>query len=65
MSSPLKPVSFVVLDDTDLALTYSSSNWTMYTDDGMNAMGDWGPPYQETLHRISGDGSVSFSFTGA
>jgi urocanate hydratase len=65
MSPSLKATSSVVVDDNDPALMYSPSNWTSYTDDGMNEVGDWGPPYQQTLHGISGDGSVSFSFNGA
>ncbi|PPQ75095.1 hypothetical protein CVT26_011907 [Gymnopilus dilepis] len=53
---------WVLVDDTDSGIQYSGS-W--FQDQGsQNGLGNFGPPYQGTLHGINGDGSFSYQFQG-
>lgn len=53
---------FVIVDDSDAAIKYDGS-WfeSRGTQDNV---GNFGPPFQSTLHGISSNGSLSFSFSG-
>ena len=52
----------VVLDDSDQRIKYSG-NW--FTKEGSPSSSAWtGPVFQNTLHGVIGDGSMSFLFNG-
>jgi hypothetical protein len=55
---------WVVVDDTDPSIVYSGP-WFLDSSGSQDNVGNFGPPYLETLHGTSADGSVSFEFNGA
>ncbi|KAF9049430.1 hypothetical protein BDP27DRAFT_1434124 [Rhodocollybia butyracea] len=58
-----------VVDDTDSRLSYSGSDWSFNNstdrEDGIDAMSMNGPAFNSTLHRMTGNGSISFQFNGS
>lgn len=59
----MAPDRWVVLNDDNPAITYMGS-WFQDTGSKDN-VGNFGPPYQHTLHGTSIAGSVLFEFNGA
>lgn len=53
---------FVVVDDVDTSIQYTGP-W--YLDQGsQDAVGNFGPPYQSTLHGVNANASLAFAFNG-
>jgi hypothetical protein len=58
-------VRTVVVDDTDLAISYGSEGWFV-ADPSVLTKGNWGPIYNGTSHATaSANSTLSFPFTGA
>jgi hypothetical protein len=58
-------VRTVVVDDTDLAISYGSEGWFV-ADPSVLTKGNWGPIYNDTSHATaSANSTLSFPFTGA
>jgi len=52
----------VMVDDTDLGIQYMGS-WFQANGQNDN-IGNFGPPFQGTLHGVNEDASLSYTFTG-
>ena len=52
----------VVVDDTDSGIQYIGS-WFQANDQNYN-IGNFGQPFQGTLHGVNEDASLSYTFTG-
>ncbi|KAF5345412.1 hypothetical protein D9756_010996 [Leucocoprinus leucothites] len=59
----MAPDRWVVIDDTDPDLDYNGT-WFPATTGRQDNVGNFGPPYLDTLRGITTDGSVSFQFNG-
>ncbi|KAF5344753.1 hypothetical protein D9756_011073 [Leucocoprinus leucothites] len=59
----MAPDRWVVIDDADPGLDYSGT-WFSDTTGSQDNVGNFGPPYLDTLHGIRADGSVSLQFNG-
>ncbi|KAF9561097.1 hypothetical protein CPC08DRAFT_664780 [Agrocybe pediades] len=53
----------VVVDDDDPGIVYVGP-WFLDATGSQNAVGNFGPPYHETLHGTNSSASLSYSFTG-
>lgn len=60
--SSQQPERYIILDDEDPSITYSGPGW--FQDEGQDNVGVLGPPYLNTLHGTSEDGSLSLQFNG-
>ncbi|KAF9018115.1 hypothetical protein BDP27DRAFT_1378475 [Rhodocollybia butyracea] len=65
-----------VVDDTDTRLSYTGSDWSFVANTGVvndttdneadiDAMSTTGPAFNSTLHRMTGNGTISFQFNGS
>lgn len=54
-------VRWVAVDDNDGAINYSNG-WTQQNGASWNNQGNFGQPFMNTLHAVTG-GSASFSYT--
>jgi hypothetical protein len=52
----------VVVDDTDSSIRYAGS-WFQANGQNDN-LGNFGPPFQRTLHGVNQNASLSYAFTG-
>ena len=63
MSSPTdSPTRHIVLDDTDPSIEYIGSGWMVTTGYAEQDFGNFGPVYNNTLHRVSHTPGASFQF---
>ncbi|KAH6879660.1 hypothetical protein BKA70DRAFT_1033626, partial [Coprinopsis sp. MPI-PUGE-AT-0042] len=55
---------WIVLDDTDSSITYSSAGW-FTTNEAKENFGNFGPTYLSTLHGTNSSAEISFTFNGS
>ena len=56
------PSRHVVLDDTDPSIVFGGTGWIVSTGDDTLRFGNFGPVYNNTLHRVSNTPGASFQF---
>ena len=56
------PSRHVVLDDTDPSIVFGGIGWAVLTGDDTAHFGNFGPVYNNTLHRVSHTPGASFQF---
>ena len=52
----------IVVDDTDLSINYTGP-WN-YSQGSLETVGNFGSPYQNTLHIVNSNASLSYAFNG-
>ena len=53
---------YIIVDDVDPSIQYTGP-W--YPDQGSrDSVGNFGPPYQNTLHGVNSNASLSYAFNG-
>ena len=56
------PTRYIIIDDVDPSIHY---NGLWFANQGnQNSVGDFGPPYNGTLHGTTSNASLSFEFSG-
>ena len=53
----------IYVDDTSALISYQGK-WDDHDGDAYTVNSQWGPPFRNTLHALTGSGSFSFNFTG-
>ena len=53
---------FIIVDDVDSQIHYTGP-W-FPEEGGLNNVGNFGPPYQNTMHGTNASASLSFAFSG-
>ena len=53
----------IYVDDTSPLISYQGK-WDDHDGDNYTVNSQWGPPFQNTLHALTGSGSFTFNFTG-
>ncbi|KAF9037559.1 hypothetical protein BJ165DRAFT_1353349, partial [Panaeolus papilionaceus] len=56
---------WVVVDDGDSRIKFNGNWFAATPDQDINGLGNFGTPFQNTLHGINEDGSLSFQFSGS
>jgi hypothetical protein len=51
----------IIIDNVDPSIQYIGP-WSL--DQGSDSVGNFGPPYQSTLHSVQANASFSFAFNG-
>ena len=57
------PSRLIDVDDTSPLISYQGE-WDDHDGDTYSVNTLWGPPFNNTLHALSGSGKFAFNFTG-